>query len=162
MVIFPESTWNLTKSLPILPRYWGDVKIAQETGSPIVPAIMTYCGNICLIKFGKRIYVSKEDSISEKDKEVYNAMAQLKKEIGESAEYKKYHVPMEYHEWIRKNISSYKYFDVDYELSCIRQDEILPRDEMKEIARIGKAMCPADKIRESLKYSKINYRWNDD
>ena len=28
MVVFPESTWNLTKSLPVLPRYWGDVKIA--------------------------------------------------------------------------------------------------------------------------------------
>ena len=115
LLIFPESTWNLTKSLPILPRYWGDVKIAQETGSPIIPTILVYCGKICLIKFGERIYVSKDDSIKEKDKEVYDVMVALKKEIKESPEYKKYYEPLDYADWIKENIKSYKHLDVDYE-----------------------------------------------
>lgn len=161
MIIFPESTWNLTKSMPILPRYWGDVRIAQETGSPIVPVIMVYCGKICLMKFGKRIYVSKEDSVAEKDREVYNAMVALRKEIEESPECKKYHIPTDYTEWVKRNIVSYKYFDVEYELSCIRKDAMLPEDELKQIALIGEEIRPPVSIRKELKYAKINYRYED-
>lgn len=161
MVVFPESTWNLTKSLPVLPRYWGDVKIAQETGSPIIPTMMVYCGKICLIKFGERVYVSKDDSVADKDKEVYHAMVKLRKEIEASPEYKKYYEPMEYTDWIRKNVDSYKFFDVDYELSCIRKDVMLPEEEMKQIAKIGEEMRPVERIREDLKYARINYRYND-
>ena len=162
MVVFPESTWNLTKSLPVLPRYWGDVKIAQETGSPIIPTIMVYCGKICLIKFGERIYVSKDDSIAEKDKKVYHAMANLRKEIESSPEYKKYYEPMEYTDWIRKNVESYQFFDVDYEMSCVRKDEMLPKDELETIAKIGEEMCPVEKIRQDLKYARINYRYEEE
>lgn len=161
MVVFPESTWNLTKSLPVLPRYWGDVKIAQETGSPIIPTIMVYCGKICLIKFGERIYVSKDDSIAEKDKEVYHAMANLRKEIESSPEYKKYYEPMEYTDWIKKNVESYQFFDVDYEMSCVRKDEMLPKDELETIAKIGEEMRPVEKLRQDLKYSRINYRYEE-
>ena len=162
MVVFPESTWNLTKSLPVLPRYWGDVKIAQETGSPIIPTIMVYCGKICLIKFGERIYVSKDDSIAEKDIEVYHAMANLRKEIEASPEYKKYYEPMEYTDWIRKNVESYQFFDVDYEMSCVRKDEMLPKDELETIAKMGEEMRPVEKLRQDLKYARINYRYEDE
>ena len=162
MVIFPESTWNLTRSLPILPRYWGDVKIAQETGCPIIPTVMVYCKRICLIKFGEKIYVSKEDSVDEKDKEVHNAMVNLRADIEASPEYLKYHKPMEYEDWIRKNIESYQHFDVDYEMSCIRKDDTLPKDELEEIIRIGKEMRPVDEIRKKLKYARINYRYEEE
>lgn len=161
LLIFPESTWNLTQSLPILPRYWGDVKIAQETGSPIIPTILVYCGKICLIKFGEQIYVSKDDSIAEKDKEVYNAMVTLKKEIQDSPEYKRYHKPMEYADWVRMNIESYKFFDVDYEMSCIRDDGSLPQDELEQIRRIGEEIHPVAGIRQRLKYAMINYRYEE-
>ena len=143
MAIFPESTWNLTKSLPILPRYWGDVKIAQVRGSPIVPAILVYCGKICLVKFGKRIFVSKDDSVSDKDKEIYDAMANLRKEIEDSTEYKQYYTPIEYEEWVKKNLESYKFFDTEYEMSCIRKDDILPEDELRQIIEIGEELRPA-------------------
>lgn len=161
MLIFPESTWNLTKSLPILPRYWGDIKIAQETGTPIIPTRLVYCGRVCLIKFGKRIYVSKNDSIAEKDNEVYDAMVQLRKEIEVSPEYKKYYVPIEYTDWVKKNINSYKFFDVDYEMSCIRNCDIIPHDEFEQIKRIGAEIRPVDKIREKLRYARINYRYKE-
>ena len=161
LLIFPESTWNLTNSLSILPRYWGDVKIAQETGCPIIPTTLVYCGKICLIKFGERIYVSKDDSIAEKDKEVYDAMVTLKKEIKDSPEYKRYHKPMEYADWVKMNIESYKNFDVDYEMSCIRDDGSLPLDEIEHIRRIGEEIHPIAGIRQKLKYAKINYRYEE-
>lgn len=161
MLVFPESTWNLTKSLPILPRYWGDVKIAQETGRPIIPVILEYTGKYCIVKFGDCIYVSKDDSVADKDKEVYEAMVRLKKEIRKSAEYKEHYVPIEYTEWLRKNIKSYKYFDVPYELSCIRNDGSIPQEELEEILKVGEEIRPLASIREELKYAKINYRYDD-
>ncbi len=161
MVVFPESTWNLTKSLPILPRYWGDVKIAKETGRPIIPVIMEYTGKVCLVKFGNCIYVSKDDSVADKDKEIYEAMVRLKNEIKDSVEYKKHYVPIEYKDWIEKSLKSYKYFDVLYEMSCIRKDDIIPQKEIDEIIKIGEKIRPMKTIKEELKYAKINYRYND-
>ena len=161
LVVFPEATWNLTKSLPILPRYWGDVNIAKETGRPIVPVILEYTGKVCIVKFGKCIYVSEQDSITEKDAEVYNAMVQLKKEIRESDVYKKHYEPVEYTKRLERNIKSYKYFDVPYEMSCIRDDGRIPQDELNEILRIGEEIRPLKAIKEELKYAKINYRYDE-
>ena len=162
MLIFPESTWNLTKSLPLLPRYWGDIKIAQATGSPIIPIFLIYCGRTCLIRFGERIYVSKNDSITVKDKEVSDAMVRLRKEIESSDEYIKHYTPMEYTDWIKKNVEGYKAFDVDYEMSCIRHDEILPIDEIEQIKAIGEEIHPVNRIKQKLKYARINYRYEEE
>lgn len=35
--MFPEATWNLTPSKPMLPLYWGIIEIARETKCPIIP-----------------------------------------------------------------------------------------------------------------------------
>ena len=161
MIIFPESTWNLTKSLPMLPRYWGDVRIAQETGRPIIPVIKVYCGKICLIKFGECIYVSKDDSVVEKDKEVYNAMVKLIDEIKNTKAYKDNYTPLDYTEWLRMTLGNYKYSDLSHEVSCIRDDGNLPQEELKEIIRVGEEIRPIKAIREDLKYATINYRYDE-
>ena len=89
-------------------------------------------------------------------------MANLRKEIESSPEYKEYYEPIEYTDWIRKNIESYKFFDVDYEMSCVRKDAMLPKDELETIAKIGEEMRPVEKIRQDLKYARVNYRYEDE
>ncbi len=88
-------------------------------------------------------------------------MVTLKKEITDSPEYRRYHKPMEYTDWLKKNIESYKYFDVDYEMSCIRDDGSLPQDELELIRKIGEEIYPIAGIRQRLKYAKINYRYEE-
>ena len=68
---------------------------------------------------------------------------------------------MEYADWVRMNIESYKNFDVDYEMSCIRDDGSLPQDELEQIRRIGEEIHPVAGIRQRLKYAKINYRYEE-
>lgn len=161
IVVFPEATWNLTESLSILPRYWGDVKMAKETGRPIVPAILEYTSKVCVVKFGKCIWVSEQDSIVEKDREVFDAMVQLKTEIRSSDDYIKHYEQKEYTQWLKRNIKNYKYFDVSYEMSCIRDEGNIPPDELNEILRIGEEIRPLKAIKEELRYAKINYRYNE-
>jgi 1-acyl-sn-glycerol-3-phosphate acyltransferase len=57
IIMFPEGTWNLTPSKPMLPLYWGCIDIARETGSPIVPLILEYRGTECFVKFGEPICI---------------------------------------------------------------------------------------------------------
>ena len=47
--------------------------------------------------------------------------------------------------------------DIDY-----RKDEMLPKDELETIANIGEEMRPVEKIRQDLKYARVNYRYEDE
>ena len=40
--MFPEGTWNLTPSKPMLPLYWGVIDIARNTGCSIIPLVLEY------------------------------------------------------------------------------------------------------------------------
>lgn len=59
ILIFPEATWNLSVNQVMLPLYWGIIKMAQKTGSPIIPMIFEYYDDICYIKSGNPIYISQ-------------------------------------------------------------------------------------------------------
>lgn len=50
--IFPEGTWNLTPSKPILPLYWGLIDIAREINVPIIPLVLEYREHDCYAKWG--------------------------------------------------------------------------------------------------------------
>lgn len=52
LLIFPEGTWNLEMSLPMLPMYWGAIRLAQETGCPIIPFVEEDIDNQCYVNFG--------------------------------------------------------------------------------------------------------------
>ena len=70
--VFPESTINRTKKTTILPFKIGAVKMAAETGAPIVPFVITgeyklFSKDLC-IEFLKPIKVSKKEDLT-KDNE---------------------------------------------------------------------------------------------
>ena len=158
MMIFPEGTWNLTKDQLMLPRKWGDIIVAQNTGRPIIPIGLVYNCNNCFVKFGKPFYVSKNDSIKEKDEELFNIMVNLRKEIIESAKYKILEKPISYEEWLINTIKSYKHFDVDYELSVIRNNGVINDNELAYIRSIGEQIHSEQDIENRLRNSQINYR----
>ncbi|MCH5344051.1 MAG: 1-acyl-sn-glycerol-3-phosphate acyltransferase [Acetatifactor sp.] len=84
MCIFPESTWNITPSKPMLPMYWGIIDLAKQSGCPIIPLVLEFRGNDCYAMFGEPIYCSSEDGKQEKFEELEEAMATLKWDIWEA------------------------------------------------------------------------------
>ena len=84
MCIFPESTWNITPSKPMLPMYWGIIDLAKQSGCPIIPLVLEFRGNDCYAKFGEPIYCSSQDGKREKFEELEEAMATLKWDIWET------------------------------------------------------------------------------
>lgn len=50
VIIFPESTWNLSPNLLILPMRWGIIDLSQSTGIPILPVITYYTEKACHVK----------------------------------------------------------------------------------------------------------------
>ena len=82
-LIFPEGTWNLDPSRPMLPLYWGIIDIAKETGRPIVPVVLEYKDNICYFKYASAIFVKVEDDKQMKIEELEESFATLKWEIWE-------------------------------------------------------------------------------
>lgn len=59
LLIFPEGTWNLLPSSPMLPIYWGGIALAMETGKPLIPVVMEYRGDDVYIAFDKPMYYQK-------------------------------------------------------------------------------------------------------
>ncbi len=83
MCLYPEATWNLTPSKPMLPMYWGIIDLAKQSGCPILPLILEYRGNDCYAKFGHAIYCKPDDDKLTKYEELEAEMATLKWEIWE-------------------------------------------------------------------------------
>lgn len=158
MAIFPETTWNLLNQEPMLPRKWGDLKIAQKTGRPIVPIALAYTGHYCFAKFGNIKYVSETDDLKEVDTQLFEEMSQLRTDIWNSPEYNKKHKEISYEKWLRKTIKSYKNFDVEYELSMIRKEEDYLKEQFDYILEVGEDVHPVEKIQKRLQLSKVNYR----
>lgn len=79
--VFPEGTWNLTPSKPMLPLYWGIIDIARTTGRPIIPVVLEYRAFDCYVKWGAPIYVSSKDNKQSKIDELSDEMAALRWEI---------------------------------------------------------------------------------
>lgn len=158
MLIFSESTWNLFDNRPMLPRHWGDLKIARATGRPILPIALAYNGRNCFVKFGKLRYVSKTDDLADIDRQVYDEMSQLRLDIWNSPIYKELYHSISYDEWLKKTIKSYKNFDVEYEMSVIRDDGSIDYSQLDHILKVGEELRPTEKIEKRVERSKINYR----
>lgn len=72
IMIFPEVTWcvlgskyarkDLNEANPINHMKWGSVKIAKDTGVPIIVSTMEYIGDTCYILHSDPIYISKDMS----------------------------------------------------------------------------------------------------
>lgn len=122
VLMFPEGTWNLTPSKPMLPLYWGIIDIARETGKPIVPLILEYKDEVVLAKFGEKFLVEKDSDKTKEISRLTDIMATLKWEIWEESpivERKKLKID----EWdveVKKRLQEYPKMDFKYESGCIR------------------------------------------
>ena len=123
VLMFPEGTWNLEPSKPMLPMYWGCIDIARLTGVPIVPFLLEYRGKECYVKFREPIYVKETDEKSAKFEELSEIMATLKWEIWETFPATK-REDVELDEWDKEKdvrIKAYPKLDYEYEMSCVRK-----------------------------------------
>ena len=121
ILLFPEGTWNLTPSKPMLPLYWGVVDIARVTNRPIIPVVLEYNKNKCIISFGQCFRVTENDDKSYKIKELRDIFASLKWNIWEKST--KFEAQND--DWekiIKQRLIEYPKLDYDYELSCIRKE----------------------------------------
>ena len=83
LLIFPEGTWNLLPSSPMLPIYWGGITLAMETGKPLIPVVMEYRGNDVYIAFDKPIHYLKNQDKKQSADMLRDTMATLRWNIWE-------------------------------------------------------------------------------
>ena len=124
LCIFPEGTWNLRPSLPVLPLYWGIVDVAKSSGVPVVPMCFEYRERECFVKYGEAFTVSAKEDKAEVIGKLRDTFATLKWDIWEgfSTEDRK-DIPEEYWEKeIERRLKEYKKLDYAYEMSCIREE----------------------------------------
>lgn len=119
--MFPEGTWNLSPSKPMLPLYWGIIDIAKKTGCPIVPIVLEYRGNVCYAKWGRTIYVTGRDSKQDKIKEISDILATMKWEIWELFPIvsRRKICEDEWEQEVRRRLAEYPKLDYEYEKSCV-------------------------------------------
>lgn len=123
ILMFPEGTWNLEPSKPMLPMYWGCIDIARCTNVPIVPFVLEYKDKDCYVKFGAPIYVKETDEKSIKFEKLTETMATLKWEIWEEFPITK-RQEVDLIEWEREKVArikAYPKLDYEYEMSCVRK-----------------------------------------
>ena len=122
LIIFPEGTWNLTPSKPMLPLYWGVIDIARYSGKPIIPVILEYTDKKCYVAFGSPMYISQGDDKGEKIKELSDIMAALKWQIWEKYRDTGCNTAAEWDNEAKKRVTNYPKLDYEYECSVIRKE----------------------------------------
>ena len=123
VLMFPEGTWNLEPSKPMLPMYWGCIDIARYANVPIVPFVLEYIGKDCYVKFGVPIYVQETDDKLGKFEELSETMATLKWEIWEEFPITT-RQEVDLLEWEQEKVArvkEYPMLDYEYEMSCVRK-----------------------------------------
>lgn len=89
---FPEGTWNLTPSRPHLPMSFGFLDVAKKSGAPVVPVVTEFTYDTGTdkeritkmhIRYGRPIYVSIQDNLTEKLEEYSAAISTLRWELFE-------------------------------------------------------------------------------
>lgn len=87
---YPEGTWNMSPNKLHLPMSFGFLEVAKKAGVPVVPVAtdLTYDtstdeGKVTRmhIRYGKPIYVSIQDDLSEKLEEYEAALSTLRWEL---------------------------------------------------------------------------------
>lgn len=122
LVIFPEGTWNLTPSKPMLPLYWGIIDIAKASGRPIVPIVLEYTNEKCYVAFGESMHISPADDKGEKISELNDRFATLKWSIWEQFSDTGCNTAEEWSAEVHKRLAEYPKLDCEYETSVIRKE----------------------------------------
>ena len=124
LVMFPEGTWNLTPSNPMLPLYWGVIDIARKSGRPIVPMILEYTDENCYVAFGQPMFISEKDDKGEKIRDLDDRFATLKWLVWEKYSDTGYNSAEEWETEARRRVADYPKLDYRYEKSVIRKEYI--------------------------------------
>lgn len=122
--MYPEGTWNLEPSKPLLPMYWGCIEIAKQTEVPIIPLVLEFKENDVYAKFGEPVYVKPQDEKADKFEELKEKMATLKWEIWEQFPVVS-RAEIDMAEWEREKkarITAYPKLDYEYETKCVRKE----------------------------------------
>lgn len=67
LMYFPEGTWNLSLNLPMLPCYWGIVKVAQESNAIIIPVAADQYGKHFNEKYIDGLIFKPKNVVEHKD-----------------------------------------------------------------------------------------------
>lgn len=123
IMIYPEGTWNMTPSKPMLPLNWGIIELSKQTGVPIIPLVLEYHTDCCYAKFGKPIYIEKDMEKKEGIEQLEETMATLKWDIWEMfpTEKRKDDLEIEFTQMMEKRVVAYPKFNLEYEMSVVRQ-----------------------------------------
>ena len=135
MIIFPEGTWNLPPSKPMLPLYWGIIDIAKRAKKPIVPVILEYTNDRCYAAFGEPMTVSEHDDKGAKITELSDAMATLKWTIWESCPDTGCADAAEWEAEANRRVAAYPMLDYEYEQSVVRKAAV-EYDDVFDFGRI--------------------------
>lgn len=122
LVIFPEGTWNLTCSKPMLPLYWGIIDIAKVSGKSIIPVILEYTDDKCYVAFGERMQVLSNDDKGEKICELKDQFATLKWSIWEQFDDTGCYTADEWNAEAAKRLAEYPKTDCAYEATVVRKE----------------------------------------
>lgn len=123
LCVFPEGTWNLRPSLPVLPLYWGIVDVAKNSGLPVVPMCFEYYGKECFVKYGDAFTVSEREDKAEVINRLRDTFATLKWDMWERFPIEsRADIADDYWEKeIVRRLREYRKLDYEYEMSCVRE-----------------------------------------
>lgn len=120
ILIFPEGTWNLTPSKPVLQLNWGIIEVSRQTSKPIIPVVLEYSDKNCYVSFGTSIFVDEADEKSVKINELTDSFATQKWLIWENFSDVGYKSEQEWSLAMKKRIDEYPKLDIEYEMSVVR------------------------------------------
>lgn len=145
ILYFPEGTWNLTASSPMLKLYPGIITVASKGNAEIVPVAIEQYDRTFIAKIGKNIDPNQllENGLSQKDVLQYlrDLMATLKWEIYESIpkwDYKS--IPQNYHEnYLKERMAEWPGFTYDEVLSKVfkEENETSPEEAFLHLKKIN-------------------------
>lgn len=139
-IMFVEGTWNMTENKPMLPFNWGIIEIAQITECPIVPIVLEYTENSCIIKVGNPIKISIYDDKKKAIDNLRDTMSTMRWYIWEQKTLNDPQITKEhfYRHYVDKHLAEYPKLDVAYEESIIFKIEDTPDKVFEPINKLSR------------------------
>lgn len=109
-------------STPVLPLYWGVIDLAKQSYKPIIPVVLEYYVDECIVAFGKAVFVGVSESKEEKIRELRDELAALKWRIWEKMPHIGYTSAQDWEREAKRRAAEYPKLDIAYENSIIRHE----------------------------------------
>lgn len=130
IIIFPETTWNLSPNLLHLPFNYGFLDVAQKTGKTVVPMVIEYTYDTSRpiervtnvhIQYGETIVVGENDNILDKLEEYKEKISTMRWNlIEEKGIFKRESISnMDYINYVKGNIKNLKMGKIDINIERV-------------------------------------------